>query len=156
MSPRFKIAIGTALLIGACVGAGASAAPRPGLLPPGWMTRPIQGERNIIQYVSPDRRAVLTLRDITGQSPSLSAAMRQIAPRRDERVTYQQRGRDWFVVSGYRSGEIFYRRVNLACGGTRWHSIELDYPRADKHRMDATVTTVSHRLQRFNNICPKG
>ena len=157
MGLQFCKAVGrVAVLIGACMAVSASAAARPALLPPGWTARPVPGERTVIQYVSPDRRALLTLRDIAGRSASLSAAIRQVAARPDERVTYQQRGRNWFVVSGYRGDEIFYRRVNLACHGSRWHSIELVYPREDKRRMDATVTSISHRLNRFNNVCPTG
>jgi hypothetical protein len=142
-------------LIGGCVAAAASAATHPALLPPGWTARPVPGKQNVIQYVSPDRRAVLTMRDVAARSATLSAAIDRVAARPDERVTYQKRGRDWFVVSGFRSGEIFYRRVNLACRGSRWHFIQLEYPRADKRRMDATVTSISHRLQRFNNVCPR-
>jgi hypothetical protein len=131
--------------------AALGAAPRaPALLPPGWTARPVEGDPTVIRYVSPDQRAVLTLRDVSRSSRALPAA----SDHAGEMVTYRQRGRDWNVVSGYRGDEIFYRRVTVACGGTRVHTIELVYPRSDKRKMDAIVTRVSHRLQRYNEICP--
>lgn len=143
-------AMAVAMLLGAG-GAWACAAARPpALLPPGWSTRPVEGDPTVIRYVSPDERAVLTLRDISGPPRALPAA----GGRAGETVTYRQRGRDWNVVSGYRGDDIFYRRVSVACGGTRVHTIELNYPRSDKRKMDALVARVSHRLQRYKDVCP--
>jgi hypothetical protein len=104
----------------------APAAP-PAIVPPGWKTEPVPGDRMIIRYL-----------------------------RRDgESVTYRQRGRSWNVVSGYRGHQIYYRRANLACGGARWHVIDLTYPGSDKRAMDATVTYISHHLDRYRDVCPR-
>jgi serine/threonine-protein kinase len=72
----------------------------------------------------------------------------------DESVTYRQRGRSWTVVSGYRGDQIYYRRANLACGGARWHLIDLNYPASEKRRMDATVTYISRHLGSYRDVCP--
>ncbi len=127
---------------------GASAAP-PAIVPPGWTTERVPGDRMIIRYVSPDGRAVLTLRDMSSEREELG-----ILHRPDESVTYRQRGRSWLVLSGYRGDQIYYRRANLACGGERWHMIELNYPASDKRAMDQTVAFISHHLDRYRNICP--
>jgi len=126
----------------------AQAAPPP-IVPPGWTADRVPGDRMIIRYVSPDGRAVLTLRDMPADR-ELSAVLR----RPGESVTYRQRGRLWTVVSGYRGDQIYYRRANLACGGARWHLIELNYPAGEKRRMDATVTYISHRLGSYRDVCP--
>ena len=64
-----------------------------------------------------------------------------------ETITYQRRGGSWLAVSGYRDGEIFYRKSNLACRGTRWHTIELQYPRYAKERLDRIVTEIARRME---------
>jgi hypothetical protein len=127
----------------------APAAP-PAIVPPGWKTEPVPGDRMIIRYVSPDGRAVLTLRDLPSARPASG-----ILRRDGESVTYRQRGRSWNVVSGYRGHQIYYRRANLACGGARWHVIDLTYPGSDKRAMDATVTYISHHLDRYRDVCPR-
>jgi hypothetical protein len=128
----------------------APAAP-PAIVPPGWTSERVPGDRMVIRYVSPDGRAVLTLRDMPGDRP-VSALLH----RDGESVTYRQRGRSWTVVSGYRGDQIYYRRANLACGGQRWHVIDVTYPSTDKRAMDATVTYISHRLGRYRDVCPRG
>jgi hypothetical protein len=129
--------------------AAAAPASPPAIVPPGWTTEPVPGDRMMIRYVSPDGRAVLTLRDLPGGRPVSSLLHRD-----GESVTYRQRGRSWTVVSGYRGDQIYYRRANLACGGHRWHLIEINYPATEKRAMDATVTYISHRLQRYRDACP--
>ena len=70
-------------------------------------------------------------------------------------ITYKRKARSWFVLSGYRGGDIFYTRVGRACRGTRFHVLELTYPRAAKSDMDAEVTRLSHNLRQFQNVCPR-
>ena len=135
---------------------GAHAAPGPArseLVPPGWSVEPVEGRKDIIRYVSPDKEAVLTLQDAPTRGRSLDEEFTSLS-RRDGDVTYSRKSRSWFVLSGYRGGEIFYTRVDRACGGRRWHVLELTYPRAAKADLDAAVTRVSRRLGRFQNVCP--
>jgi hypothetical protein len=124
------------------------------LVPEGWhLVQSYQGE-NTRRYVSPDGRSFLTLGDADAGLRDIAAEMAKIARQPGETVTYEKSERSWVVVSGYRNDEIFYRRGNLACGGTRWHLIELKYPRQDKRRMDTLVSTISHRLSQFHDACP--
>jgi len=145
MSIRTAVCAALALI---AIPAAAQAAPPP-IVPPGWVAEHVPGDRMIIRYVSPDRHAALTLRDMPSERE-----VSGLLHRPDESVTYRQRGRSWTVVSGYRGDQIYYRRANLACGGERWHLIELNYPAADKRRMDATVTYISHHLARYRDVCP--
>jgi hypothetical protein len=41
-------------------------------------------------------------------------------------ATYEARGGDWTVTSGYRGDRIFYRRAMLACHNTKWREIEFE------------------------------
>jgi len=34
-----------------------------------------------------------------------------------EDITYQTRGRSWFVLSGYRGDQIYYDKAIFSCGG---------------------------------------
>src|SRR5690349_7697185 len=115
LSRQKSISIGTAL---ACVSVTAAIG-APALLPPGWTQHKVPGDQNVIEYYSPDRHATLTLQDRGREALNIS----QFLHRDGDVVTYRQRKAGWTVVSGYQNGNIFYRRANLACHGTRWHLI---------------------------------
>jgi hypothetical protein len=107
----------------------ATAAPRP-LIPEGWREVPASHDGGKRVFVSPNGVARLTLGHVPAQRGNRSREMdRLMYFREGERITYQRRGGSWLAVSGYRNGGIFYRKSNLACRGTRWHTIELQYPR---------------------------
>ena len=57
--------------------------------------------------------------------------------------TYQARGGDWTVTSGYRGDRIYYRRAMLACHNTKWRQIEFEYPASEKRLFDSFVTRTS-------------
>ena len=104
------------------------------------------------KFVSPDGRASLTARQIhTASTPD--RGLERIAYRGGERVTYQRRSGSWAAVSGYRDGRIFYRKINLACGGTRWNFVELEYPRERKRYMDAIVTHIARGMTSYHDEC---
>ena len=79
--------------------------------------------------------------------------MDRLLYREGERITYQRRGGSWLAVSGYRNGDIFYRKSNLACRGTRWHIIELEYPREAKVPLDPIVTEIARRMGGHGTEC---
>jgi len=58
-------------------------------------------------------------------------------------LTYQARGGDWTVTSGYRGDRIYYRRAMLACHNTKWRQIEFEYPASEKRLFDSFVTRTS-------------
>jgi len=125
------------------------------LVPHGWSVERTRGPKNVIRYVSPDGTAALTLRDAASHGRDVADAYAKMSRRDGDDVTYKRKARSWFVLSGYRGGEIFYTRVDRACGGRRWHVLELTYPRAAKRAMDAEVTRLSRNLGQFQNVCPK-
>lgn len=79
--------------------------------------------------------------------------MDAIAYKEGERITYSRRARNWIAVSGFRGNRIFYRKSNLACGGTRWHTVELEYARTDKRKMDSLVTHIAHGMNHYGDDC---
>jgi len=125
----------------------------PNFVPLGWKRVNGQSNRSEIQFRSPDGRAALTMRDV---ATSKNSPIGIIQPRAGEEVTYKTRGQNWWVFSGYRGEDIFYRRAAFACNHHRIHVIELLYPRYQKRQFDSIVTSISHRLQHYREVCPKG
>ncbi|MBB3952772.1 hypothetical protein [Aureimonas jatrophae] len=63
-----------------------------------------------------------------------------------DRVTYQKRGGNWAVVSGYRpDGRIFYERYIFR--GDLIHSVSIRYPEALRDPYDDLVGPVAHSLR---------
>ena len=125
----------------------------PKLVPPGWSQDVVDATTRTRRFVSPDGRSSLTTRQNGAHRADLRTDMNQIAFREGEQITYQRRAPSWLAVSGYRGGDIFYRKSNLACGGTRWNHIELLYPREQKLEMDSLVTRIAHGMTRYESDC---
>lgn len=131
----------------------AAAQPRPNLIPQDWTQELSDPATKTRRFVSPDGKSSLVTRQAVAHWSALRAEMDRIAYRDGEQITYQRRGSSWIAVSGYRGDQIFYRKSNLACGGTRWHHIELLYPRTDKRRMDDAVTYIARGMTRYHDDC---
>jgi hypothetical protein len=56
-----------------------------------------------------------------------------------EEVTYQPRGRSWFVLSGYRGEQIYYEKVMFSCGGRIVNILAIAYPTAERALFDPIV-----------------
>lgn len=125
----------------------------PNLVPKGWIQEILDPESKTRGFSSPDGRSWLMTKQTEADQSSVERDMDEIAYQEGERITYQRRGTTWIAVSGYRDDRIFYRKSNLACGGTRWLHIELQYPREIKRQMDATVTAIS-RVSQYSDDCP--
>jgi hypothetical protein len=125
----------------------------PSLVPDGWSQEVVDAETRTRRFVSPDGRSSLTSRQTQATRANPEADMNQVAFRAGEQITYQRRGSSWLAVSGYKGGDIFYRKSNLACGGTRWNQIELLYPREHKRAMDAIVTRIAHGMTMYGTDC---
>jgi hypothetical protein len=131
-------------------------APRPSLVPGSWTQELADPETRTRRFASPDRRSSMMTRQTVAHRSALQRDMDAIAFRAGEEITYQRRGSTWIAVSGYRGRKIFYRKSNLACGGTRWHHIELEYPREQKLQMDATVTHIARAMTTYHEDCGSG
>jgi hypothetical protein len=122
----------------------------PTIVPPDWMVV-APAKSNEWRAVSPSKDAWLSLYS-TPAARSPASHFRRWGVNGGDRVTYQQRGETWSVVSGYTpANRVFYRETMLACGGQRWHNLEFEYPASSKKRMDEFVTRASHALGAYKN-----
>jgi len=119
------------------------------LVPPDWLEEIRQSKSEPLRYRSRDGRAWLTLQ----ATPADKRGGLQLRVAKDERITYRRVTPRFVAVSGFRGDMIFYRKSNLACHGTRWHHITLDYPAEDKLKMDRLVTRVAHSMNHFDHDC---
>jgi hypothetical protein len=125
----------------------------PSIVPNGWRQESADPETKTRRFVSPDGKAWLETKQTPADRSALERDMDDVAYRPEEQITYQKRGLTWIAVSGYWGDQIFYRKSNLACGGTRWHHVEFGYPRELKRRMDAAVTRMAHGMTNYSNDC---
>lgn len=132
----------------------ADARQRPNLVPSGWKQVFVDKQTKTCRFVSPDGRSTFTTHQVFAHVSNLQADIDRVASRDGEQVTYQQRAKSWIAVSGYRDGRIFYRKSNLACGGTRWNQVELQYPVDAKREMDAPVTRIARGMTEYAGDCP--
>jgi hypothetical protein len=56
-----------------------------------------------------------------------------------EEITYQPRGRSWFVLSGYRGDQIYYEKVMFSCEGRIVNILAIAYPTAERALFDPMV-----------------
>ncbi len=132
---------------------GAHAKPLPPLVPSGWTLEARDKEARTRRFVSPDGRASFTTRQTRANRADLRQDIDRIATQDGEQITYLRRGISWVAVSGYRDGSIFYRKSNLACGGSRWNQVELIYPQDMKRAMDAPVTRIANGMTNYSADC---
>ena len=142
------------VLVGLLISIPAHAQRASSPVPPGWTQELAGHETRTRRFASPNGRAWLETRQTYADRSALDQDMDDIAYRDGEQITYQRRGRTWIAVSGYWGDHIFYRKSNLACGGTVWHHIEFGYPRGDKKIMDAAVARMAHGMTDYSNDCP--
>lgn len=63
-----------------------------------------------------------------------------------EEITYQPRGRSWFVLSGYRGDQIYYEKVMFSCGERIVNILAIAYPVAERVQFDPVVERMEDRF----------
>ena len=58
-------------------------------------------------------------------------------------VTYQRKGTGWYVLSGYKGRDIFYRKVLVQEGGELLSVFEITYPGSQKTAFDPIVSRMA-------------
>jgi len=56
-----------------------------------------------------------------------------------EDITYQPRGRSWFVLSGHRGDQIYYEKAIFSCSGRVVNVLAIAYPEAERQRFDPVI-----------------
>src|SRR5262249_30372419 len=64
-----------------------------------------------------------------------------------EELTYLHGERDRLTASGLKGDAIFYRKVMLACGGTVWRHVAVEYPAAARRSFDAVIERLARRVE---------
>ncbi len=59
-----------------------------------------------------------------------------------DRIDYGPKGQSWFVLSGLRSGTVYYQKVLYACEGRIINVFSLTYPEEQKTAFDSIVTGI--------------
>jgi hypothetical protein len=123
------------------------------IVPSGWTLLSPEPQSYGRRYVSPRGDAWLWFFAVpANREAAVDANTDRPAPAPPERVTYEARGGDWVVSSGYKGDRIFYRRAMLACNGTKWRHIEFEYPASEKRLLDDFVTRTSFALRAYQNV----
>src|SRR6476646_3577212 len=102
------------------------------LIPSGWQLQPADANWKGRRYFSPDGSAWLALYLSSADKDPVQKHMQTVAFADGEEVTYLRGERNWIVVSGLKDDHIFYRKAVLACGGTVWRHLALQYPAGAK------------------------
>ena len=61
-------------------------------------------------------------------------------------VTLRRTGEDWYMLSGYRGGLVFFRKVILGEGGEVVHTFEINYPRTKKSTFDPVAARMAQSM----------
>ncbi len=117
-------------------------------VPRGWQLQPPDPNWQGRRYLAPDGSAWLALY-ASNAANDAAARFKAVAFADGEEVTYLRGERDRLTVSGFKGDRIFYRKVALACGGTQWRHIALEYPAEAKTRFDRYVANVSRSFERI-------
>ena len=117
------------------------------MIPRDWQLQPPDPNWNGRRYVAPDGAAWIALY-ASNAANDAAARFKAVAFADGEEVTYLRGERDRLTVSGLKGDRIFYRKVLLACGGTSWRHVALEYPADMKERFDRYVTNVSRAFER--------
>jgi len=117
-------------------------------VPRDWQLQPPDPNWQGRRYLAPDGSAWLALYSSNAANDA-AARFKAVAFADGEEVTYLRGQRDRLTVSGLKGDRIFYRKVALACGGTQWRHIALEYPAQAKTRFDRYVENISRGFERI-------
>ena len=97
------------------------------------------------RFLTSDRRANLTVQSVRNDgndTPSAFLAKKGPPPG----IVYRRVTNNFFVVSSFRNGVIWYNRCNFA--GRLANCVLINYPASEKKRWDAVVTRISNSLSK--------
>jgi hypothetical protein len=115
-------------------------------LPPGWQQQPTDPKWQGKRFVSPDGTASFSAYITPVAQEPIAQHMKNVAFADGEQITHLRGERTWIEVSGFKGDRIFYRKSLLACGGTSWHEVALEYP-AEAQSMNGFVDRVAKGVE---------
>lgn len=118
------------------------------LIPRDWQMQPPDARWQGRRYIAPDGSAWLAFY-ATAAANDAQARFQAVAFGEGEQVTYLHGTQDRLTVSGLKGDRIYYRKVMLACGGTAWRHLALEYPADAKFNFDRFVERLSRGFDRI-------
>jgi len=118
------------------------------LVPRDWQLMPPDPNWQGRRYMSPQGDAWLAFYATNAANDS-QARFKAVAFGDGENVTYLHGERDRLTVSGFKDDKIFYRKVTLACGGTIWRHVAMEYPAGAKEKFDRLVERLSRGFEQI-------
>ena len=119
------------------------------LVPRGWQLQPASPAWQGRRYVAPDGNAWIAFY-ATPAANDAAARFKAVAFGEGEAPTYLRGERDRLTVSGHKGDDtIYYRRVMLACGGTLWRHVAVEYPASERREFDGTIERLSRTFDRI-------
>jgi hypothetical protein len=122
------------------------------LVPPDWRAEDQNGWDGK-RFISPDGASWIAIYKASAKEETPADHMKEIIFAPSETITNLRGERTWIAVSGLKDTKIFYRKAILACAGTAWHHIAVEYPVELKDRMDRFVALASRTLDDTQNDC---
>ena len=105
---------------------------------PGWQQQPADPKWQGKRFVSPDGTGWFSAYITPVAQDPIAEHMKTVTFADGEQITRLGGRRTWIEVGGLKGDRIFYRKSVLACGGTSWHEVTLEYP-AEAKGMNAFV-----------------
>jgi hypothetical protein len=119
-----------------------------GVVPRDWQLQPASPAWQGRRYVSPDGSAWIAFY-ATHAANDTSARFKAVAFGEGEELTYLRGERDRLTASGLKGDAIFYRKVMLACDGTVWRHVAVEYPASAKRDFDGLIERISRAFERI-------
>lgn len=116
------------------------------MVPSEWQPSSRDPDWEGVRFFSDDKESWVAVWGKSSEGHSSRSYYKLVADTAGDRVTYSRRGRNWFVVSGYKGDRIFYVKAIRRCGRESWHHIALEYPAERKRAYDRMVSAVSRSL----------
>ena len=63
-----------------------------------------------------------------------------------DNITYKRLAKDWLVISGYKSGMVYYEKTIFSCDFQRMTSVSITYPAARKKDYDGMIGQLARSL----------
>jgi hypothetical protein len=118
------------------------------LIPSGWQLAPPDPKWQGRRYLAPSGNGWIAFYALPAANDAQSR-FKALAFGDDEQVTYLRGARDRLTVAGLKGDNVFFRKVTLACGGSIWRHVAMEYPAADKKTIEGFVEQLGRAFEQI-------
>jgi hypothetical protein len=94
------------------------------------------------------------VKNTEAHTPASYQAFTERETYRNDRITYRKRGRNWFVLSGFKGEKIFYEKVIFSCGGRLINGFALSYPARHNRAISPVIERIEDTFRPGPRNCP--